>query len=92
MTTFHARIRVPAAIDDAVAGPFAARLLQDPTDGSIVEQDGGAESGEVLVSYEADDVADAELHARLLAERAPGCVVENVDPAVPGDVGGRRAS
>jgi pimeloyl-ACP methyl ester carboxylesterase len=80
MTTFETRIRVPGAIDQAAVEPYAQQLLQHPTDGEILEHDAGSEAGSVRLRFLADDQADAEMHARLLAERAPGCEVEDVRP------------
>lgn len=74
-------MRTPAAIAGAVAGPYVSRMLEHPDDGEIVDQDGHTEEGTVRVSFEADDVADAELHARFLAERAPGVEVQRVAEA-----------
>ncbi|EYR65141.1 hypothetical protein N866_13085 [Actinotalea ferrariae CF5-4] len=78
---FEARLRVPAAIDDGVAGPYVDLLLQHPDDGEVVARDGDAEEGSVRIAFEADEQADADLHARLLAERAPGVEVRDVVPA-----------
>jgi hypothetical protein len=78
---FEARLRVPAAIDSSVAGPYVDQLLQHPDDGEVVARDGDAEDGSVLIAFEADEQADADLHARLLAERAPGVEVQQVRPA-----------
>ncbi|MDT0165819.1 hypothetical protein Q9R32_09640 [Actinotalea sp. AC32] len=78
---FAALLRLPAAIDTAVAGPFVQQLLEHPSDGEVVAQDGDAETGAARIVFEADDQADAELHARLLAERAPGVEVHEVVPA-----------
>ncbi|WP_250447632.1 hypothetical protein [Actinotalea sp. C106] len=78
MPTFVARIRVPAAIDDVVATAFVRQMLEHPTDGEILEQEGHAEEGAVRIAFEADDQRDAETHARLLTERAPGTEVQDV--------------
>ncbi|MBO1752639.1 hypothetical protein J4G33_12570 [Actinotalea sp. BY-33] len=78
MPTFVTRIRVPAAIADAVATPFVRQMLEHPTDGEILEQEGDAEAGAVRIAFEADDLRDAETHARLLTERAPGTEVQDV--------------
>ncbi|MCU1432774.1 MAG: hypothetical protein JWP95_1879 [Actinotalea sp.] len=75
---FTARIRTPVAIDGAVAEPFAQQLLRDPSDGRVLDQGGDAEAGSLHVELEADDEESARLHAQLLAERAPGCSVEEV--------------
>jgi hypothetical protein len=77
--TFVALLRTPAAIDETVAGPFVQQLLQHPDDGEVIAQDGDAQEGTVRIAFEADDPADADLHARLLAERAPGCEVQGVE-------------
>ncbi|MCL3862926.1 hypothetical protein [Actinotalea sp. K2] len=81
MTSYEARIRIPAAIDATVAGPYAEQLLQHPTDGRIVAQEGDPEAGSLRIVFEADDQLDAEMHAQLLTGRAPGCSVERVQPA-----------
>lgn len=78
---FEARLRVPAAIDATVAGPYVAQLIEHPDDGEVLERELDAEQGAVRIAFEADDQADAELHARLLAERAPGVEVRDVVPA-----------
>nr|WP_297429572.1 hypothetical protein [uncultured Actinotalea sp.] len=78
---FEARLRVPAAIDSTVAGPYVDQLLEHPDDGEVVARDGDALEGAVRIAFDADDQADADLHARLLAERAPGVEVQEVVPA-----------
>lgn len=77
---FAALLRLPAAIDTSVAGPYVQQLLEHPTDGEVVAQDADAEAGAARIHFEADDQADAELHARLLAERGPGVEVVEVSP------------
>jgi hypothetical protein len=78
---YEARLRVPAAIDSTVAGPYVDQLLEHPDDGEVVAHDADAQQGTVRIAFEADDQADADLHALLLAERAPGVEVQDVVPA-----------
>ena len=75
---FEASIRTPAALDMSAARPFAELLIEDPSDGQIVDQESHAEDGTVTVRFDADSPDEAELHARLLAERAQGCDVPEV--------------
>lgn len=78
---FEAHIRTPPPLDASAARPFVDQLIEDPGDGEIVAQESHAEEGTVRVAFEADSADDADLHARLLAERAQGCVVLEVRQA-----------
>jgi len=79
MARFVATLRTPAAIAGTVAGPYVRQMLEHPSDGTVLDQETAREEGSVRIEFEADDVADAELHARLLAERAPGVEVQRVE-------------
>lgn len=75
---FEAHIRTPPPLDSSAARPFVEQLIEDPSDGEIVAQESHAEDGTVTVLFDADSPDEAELHARLLAERAQGCEVREV--------------
>ena len=78
MPRYVASMRTPTAIAGSVAGPYVEQMLEHPDDGRIVDQETAREEGAVRIEFDADDLADAELHARLLAERAPGVEVQRV--------------
>lgn len=78
---YEARIRVPAAIDGAVVGPYTDRMLVQPDDGELLDHAGDDRDGTVRVAFDADDDTDARMHATALSERVTGGEVLDVRPA-----------